>query len=72
MRSSKLLLLLEARLASSTRPINSRWTHLLRGLEDWYKQWKMHRVVWKMLPSGGPEGNQTVLRGAAPKDSLTT
>ena len=33
----------------------------------WKKQWKCHRVV-----SGGPEDNQTVLRGAVPQDRLIT
>ena len=36
----------------------------------WYKQWKVQRVVLKNLPKGGPKGNQTFLRGAAPKESL--
>ena len=29
-------------------------------------------VVWKKLPQGGCKGNQTFLRGAAPKESLMT
>ena len=33
---------------------------------------KSEGVVWKNLPSGGPEGNQTFPRGAAPMESLIT
>ena len=33
---------------------------------------KSEGVVWKNLPKGGPEGNQTCLRGAAPSESLMT
>ena len=29
-------------------------------------------VVWINLPYGGPEGNQTFLRDAAPRESLIT
>ena len=36
------------------------------------KQWKSVRVVWKNLPMGIPSGNQTVLRGCAPQDSIIT
>ena len=32
------------------------------------KEWKIYRVFMKTLPMGGPEGNQTVLSGADPKD----
>ena len=34
--------------------------------------WKVQRVIWKSLPYGGPEGNQTFQRGPAPKESLIT
>ena len=33
---------------------------------------KSEGVVWKHLPKGGPEGNQTFQRGAAPWESLIT
>ena len=36
--------------------------------EVWDKQWKSRRVVWEDFP----QGNQTVLRGVAPKDRLIT
>ena len=36
------------------------------------QQVKRPRIVWKNMPLGGPEGKQTVLMGAAPKDSLIT
>ena len=36
------------------------------------KQWKAAGVFWINLPWGGPEGNQTFPRGAAPRESLIT
>ena len=33
---------------------------------------KAEAVVWWICPKGGSKGNQTVLRGVAPKDSLIT
>ena len=53
------------------------WLHTYKLIlvffkEVLYKPWKVHRVVWKNLPYSGPEGNQTFLGGAAPKESLIT
>ena len=36
------------------------------------KQWKVPRVCLENLPTGGPSGNQTILWGCAPQESLIT
>ena len=38
----------------------------------WYKQWKVQRDHLENLPYGGPESNQTFLRGTVWKESLIT
>ena len=40
------------------------------NLKLWDKRWESHRVVWKNLPTVGPKGNETAVRGSALKVSL--